>query len=336
MTELTSPTLGVTLYSFTNEWVMGRYTLPELLTRIAQEGIGPGVEIVGFQSVRGYPALTPGFIREFRDSVETNGLTPSSLSANIDTGLRRDRYLTSDEKVDYLLPQIEAARVLGFPVLRIQIGADPDVLERVAPAAEKAGVRLGMEIHAPDWAHTPRVQAVAEFYDRVDSPALGFIPDFGSTMHDITPGLLRSFVDQGFPADLVPDLRAVWAEGGPVGERLARFREMASSRGASDQAIGIASFAFTMNGHADPASWADFGARIFHVHGKFYAIDEDGDEPSIDYPANIAALVRAGFHGTISSEWEGHAYTLEKDLDTFAMIRRHHDLIRRSLRAASR
>jgi hypothetical protein len=50
-----SVTLGVTLYSMTNEWLAGRYTLPGLVDEVGRRGLGPGVEVIGFQSLRGFP-----------------------------------------------------------------------------------------------------------------------------------------------------------------------------------------------------------------------------------------------------------------------------------------
>ncbi len=52
--------------------------------------------------------------------------------------------------------------------------------------------------------------------------------------------------------------------------------------------------------------------RIVHVHAKFYDIDDDGDEPAIDYPALVREFVNGGYAGFFSSEWEGHAFA---DLD---------------------
>ena len=47
--------LGVTLYSMTNEWLARRFTLEQLLATVAELDLGPGVEMVGFQSLRGFP-----------------------------------------------------------------------------------------------------------------------------------------------------------------------------------------------------------------------------------------------------------------------------------------
>ena len=324
-----APMLGTTLYSFTNEWITGRFDFVGLLEHVAENEIGPGVEIVGFQSLRGFPKLETGFVDTFRATVDRLGLVPTSLAANIDIAIRPDRDLTTEERVEYTVPQIDAAGLLGFPVVRTQIGADPETLERLVPHAERAGVKLGMEIHAPEGPLTPAVTAVREAYDRIGSDLLGFIPDFSSTMHSITPGLAQTFVDAGLPADLVPDLQRIWAQDGGQGERLAEFLELAASKGVDANAANTVAAAFTMNGHEEPEGWVELMPRVFHVHAKFYEIDENGEEPSIDYSRNLGPLVAAGFRGSISSEWEAHSWVPNSELDTARLIRRQHDLMRR-------
>ena len=62
-----------------------------------------------------------------------------------------------------------------------------------------------------------------------------------------------------------------------------------------------------MHRHVDPAEWADIMPQIVHVT-PFYDIDENGNEPAIDYPAIVAQFVQVGYSGYWSSEWEGHAF----------------------------
>lgn len=324
-----TPLIGTTFYSFTMEWATGQYTLGELLRKVAGEGVGPGVEIVGFQSIRGFPKLPADFVREFRDTMDELELVPTALGSNIDIAIRRDRDMTTDERVEYALPQIDAARALGFPVLRIQIGADPATLERLAPYAERAGVKLGMEIHAPEGPRTPAMQRVREAYERIGSDHLGFIPDFSSTMHRVTDGLVQSFVDAGLPHALADEVQRVWSGDASPGERLQEFVDVAARQGVDEKTARLASQAFTMNGHEPAESWADIIPLVFHVHAKFYEIDDDGNEPAIDYEANLGVFRDAGYTGTISSEWESHHWTPNDSLNTFTHIKRQQALIRK-------
>ena len=51
--------LSTTLFALTNEWLSREYTFESLVDKTVELGLGPGLEIVGFQSVRGYPARRP-------------------------------------------------------------------------------------------------------------------------------------------------------------------------------------------------------------------------------------------------------------------------------------
>ncbi len=277
--------LGVTLYSLTNEWWTGQYDLAGLVTECRSRGLGPGIELVGFQSIRSFPDVDDAFVDAWRGIVDAEGIVPTCLGSNIDVALRADRSLTEDEMVAYLDRQLVTAGRLGFPVVRVQIGAPPAVLERCLPTADRYGIRMGMEVHAPEGFRTPTIQRVADFYERVDSPLLGFIPDFSSTMRAIPPGLLAEIVSLGLPQELVPELVGAWEGEGAPFDRFGRFAAIAGARGVDPHAIGSAIMSFTMNGREPVESWADHADRIVHVHGKCYEFDAAGDEPSIDYPA---------------------------------------------------
>ena len=68
--------------------------------------------------------------------------------------------------------------------------------------------------------------------------------------------------------------------------------------------------------------------QILHVHAKFYDIDENGQEPAIDYPELVRVFVEGGYRGYWSSEWEGHAFAELGEVDPLLLVRKQHDLIR--------
>ena len=100
MTSPGTPIQGVTLYSFTRAFHSRQYDLDGLIRKVAAEGFGPGLEIIGFSSLRGFPdRVDDAFVGHFRDLVSDLGLVPTSLAVNVDTGIRRDRVMTHAEVV---------------------------------------------------------------------------------------------------------------------------------------------------------------------------------------------------------------------------------------------
>ncbi|MBV9280029.1 MAG: hypothetical protein JOZ41_08115, partial [Chloroflexi bacterium] len=227
MTASQGMRLGATLYAFTRDYHAHRYTFDELMATVDDLQLGPGLEIVGFQSIRGYPHISTEFEAHFKGLVERHGLEPSCLGANLDLGRRPDRLMTPEEEVVYLGAQLEAARILGFPVVRVGSDVATEALERFLPAAERARVAIGIELHSPVTVHSPKVTAFRELFERLQSPYLGFIPDFGASMVQIPPGILKSFRKDGVAPEIVDLLPEVWQKDTDIGAKRAEFEERA-------------------------------------------------------------------------------------------------------------
>jgi hypothetical protein len=328
--SLGTPVQGVTLYSFTRAFHARRYTLSELVREVARRGLGPGLEVVGFQSFKNFPNLDPDVVVQFRDLLDETRLVPTCLSANADAGLRRDRMLTDDELVDYMRPQIAVAGELGFPVVRVQISLTPDDMERLLPVAEHYGVRLGLEVHSEQHARHPRIQALLERYEKLDSPLLGFVPDWGASLRAVPTTLLQRYRREGYDDDLIAGLVDLWrehhAEGAPMsaeqhGRWFGQVMQFAHRHDAGDRAIEMAVNITGLFGHAPASDWADILPWAVHTHGKFYEIDASGDEPSVPVRDLIDLWVRSGYSSSISSEWEGfHWNDWEDPFDVVAGV----------------
>lgn len=305
------PVLGVTLYSFTNEWLQRKYDLESLVARVAELGLGPAVEVVGFQSIRSFPDVTPEFVRSFRDLMDRYELKPSCLGANLDIGIRIDRLMTPDETQEYITRQIITAQKLGFPVVRIQAFAKPDVLDRIIPVAEQAGVHVASELHSPLTINNPVVIELLEYYRKIQCPALGFIPDFSSTMIAPPEIYWESLRHAGAAEGLIDAVKATWNTSVPMFEKFKAVQEAAKVYQANPAVIGQLNGSITMFGNMPVDGWKELLPYVRHIHGKFYDVTPEGIEPTIPYPELMALLKESGYNGTISSEWEGHAFTGE-------------------------
>lgn len=324
--------LSTTLYAFTNEWLSRRYSFEQLVRRSSELGLGPGLEVIGYQSIRGYPRIDAELERSFKTLVHDLGLEPSCLGANIDVARRPDRMMTPDEVKEALAAQVEAARILGFPTIRAQKIGEQE-FEWAARVAERAGVRLGIEVHAPLFVDSPLITSLRETFERIDSPYLGFIPDWSATMTALPVGRLRSFEADGLTRAQTEHLRALWEGGGPPLELFDEFAERARSEGASEAAIQQVRTVFTMFARNDPRGWRELMPRVVHVHAKFYELEPDGADLSIPHAELVRVLLESGYDGYVSSEWEGHAWVDLDDADAFELVRRHQELYRRLIQS---
>ncbi|GAB2845041.1 DUF6379 domain-containing protein [Microbacterium insulae] len=324
--------LGLTLYSASAEFRAGWFDFAGLLDRVAELGIGPGIEIVASQVLPTYPVVSDDFVRTWRSAFDRHGFVASSFGANLDMGRRRDRDMTPDEEFEFSKVMFDGAKKLGFPLVRIQ-SAKPELLRRLLPIAERLELQLAYEIHAPMGPNAEPIVKVRETYAELDSPLLGFVADFSSTMHAMSPTLLRAVRRAGLDDDAVETLQRIWATDAPIRERQQEFIGYLEGRDFDPGRLGaFAHLAFNMHGHVAPGEWADIMPQILHVHAKFYDIDDTGQEPAIDYPELVRVFVEGGYRGFWSSEWEGHAFAELGEVDPLLLVRRQHDLVRRSLR----
>ncbi len=303
------PILGTTLYSFTNEWLQRSYDLDSLVAKVAELNLGTAIEVVGFQSIRSFPDVTPEFVRYFRDLFDRYGLVPSCLGANLDIGIHRDRRMTSDETLEYISRQIVTAERLGFPVVRIQAFAKPAVLEKIIPIAEKSGVHVASELHSPLTIDNPVVVELLEYYRKIQTPALGFIPDFSASMIAPPEVYWESLRHAGASDELIAAAKAIWNTNVPMFEKFKALAQAGGQYGATPAVTGQLNTSVTMFGNMPVNGWRELLPYVHHIHGKFYEVTSAGLEPSIPYPQIMALLKECRYSGTISAEWEGHAFT---------------------------
>ncbi len=303
------PTLGVTLFSFTNEWQQRLYTLDEMLAKVAETGLGPGIEVVGFQSFRSYPDIPDAEAAHFRELLEKYHLFPTCLGANIDIGRRKDRLMTTDEIYDMVRRQLTSAKKLGFPIVRVPPSAGGQSLESLLPLAEEYEVQLAVELHSPLSVDHPEVVELREMFHRVNSPFLGFIPDFSTTMNHVPEGFWQNMRDAGAPEALIDAAKDIWITDDPIPAKFGALAAASQRLNVSPAVAGRLNLVMTMFGHRPVEGWREILPYARHIHGKYYLVNEEGVEPYIPYAEIFVLLKREGYKGTISAEWEGQAFT---------------------------
>jgi hypothetical protein len=259
------------------------------------------------------------------------GLEPSAIGTNLDMGRRKDRDMTPDEEHDFLARQLKTAHTLGFTKVVIR-SHGKELLRSLLPLAEKYDQYLGYEIHAPSGPNNPQVLQMREMYDELQSERLGFTADFSSTMHSLSPTLLRTMSQMGMPEKYFPIMDEIWHEPTPMHVRNQKFEDFLSSENFDFARLGpFTRLAFNMHGLVPPEEWLDIMPQIFHVHAKFYDIDENGDEPAMDIRRIVKQFVVGGYQGYLSSEWEGHAFSDLGESDPIDLVKKQHALMRRAI-----
>lgn len=321
--------LATSLFSYAYEWNSGQYTLEDVIAETRKRDLGTGLEIIGFQSLRGFPYVSNETVKEVKHLLDKYEFEPVALDANIDVGIKRHAIMSIDETVEYIKPQILAAQKLGFPILRCQTTAPAEVYQKLIPFAEKANVIMGIELHTPYSVDHPSVIKMVEMFDKAQTHVLGFVPDMGTCMRAIPDALLTSFKSVGVTDEMIAITKEIWHRDIPTPAKFGELAKTLVPMGATPPQIGRLNMAFSMNGRQPVENWQEIMPYVVHVHGKFYGFDENGDEPSIDYPKIFEVFQKGGYQGYISSEYEGSAFTDE--FDAFDQVEKQHQLWKRIL-----
>ena len=254
VSEKSSGQFGVILYSFTREYRARKYTFEEIIRKTGELGLGPGFEVVGFQAFRGFPNISDEVALRFRRLLDEAGLEPSILSGNVDVGRRPDRHLSDDEVVDLLTAQLNATVKLGYPALKIQFAANANVIRRLVPICEKAGVKVGPEQHAPHAIDHPTVVEWLELFDELDTPYVGIVPDFGVAARKLHPKMIESQRALGLNPEAVDLVVDTWnrvhaGSGDPLKPFKARRELLKQVAAIDEKAVGLAWRSMTLFGH---------------------------------------------------------------------------------------
>jgi len=315
---MSTPPLGVMLFSLGGLFWQRRLDLAGCLTAVASLGPDQGIELIGAQSFSTYPEVTDEEVAAFRDAVDRTGVVPVSYCAYLERARSASRRLSPIESVDLLDAEIRVARRLGFPVVRINM-APPEVVPSLARLADRTGMPVVIEL-STEPRTDPAVAALVEELDRLACPALGVIQDFSAFVHAIPVPYLADAVAGGTPAAACAAIAQAWAAGRPVGDAVEEVVALGLSREERGRSVQTAHIAYALFRAGDPAGLRDVLPHLRHVQAKFFALGADDVEPCIPYPELVAILRSSGYAGRIHSEFEGFLW--DDDLDALDQIGR--------------
>jgi sugar phosphate isomerase/epimerase len=282
---------GVSLYSYTSEYGV-TMTFDDCVEDVADLG-ATGLEILGEAHVEGYPAPTSTWVDAWYARNQRFGLTPTCLGSWVDTRRFPRRRMTVEEARQQLETDLRLASLLGFRFLRPKLGVVTTDLEPDPvwlPATEQV-LDLAAEL---DVVICPEIHWPSTIRSKVVDDYIALIQRTG-TEHF---GLL---IDTG-----VFQL-SMHHRGGGVSSRLGD----GSARPPITPVVPVSDLDGIME-------------HVVHVQAKFYEIDDDLIDHYIPWEEFLATLVRHGWKGYLSSEYEGD-YGVGRASD---QLRRQHALMR--------
>ena len=340
---------SISFYSYQDEYYAGILDLEGCLRECSKTG-ATGVELLAEQMIKKFPKpIEDEAFREkwFADLKKYN-LEPSCYDAFLENRIFQNRTLSVGEQVNMMKRDLRLASLLGFPVIRTLVSTPMPVIEGSLEYAEQVGVKIGLEVHAPFSLNSSWAEGYLSMIRRTGTKFFGFIPDMGifcKNLPDVVRDKARRMGATEEGLKIVDDCYLKRVSDGFVkikydldlGKANFEYR-MANGMKEMMDAIGklgpnpgnewYANNSFTYS-WSDPQDIIDNIEYIFHTHAKFYDVHEDLVETAVALPEVIEAFKKAGYHGFLSSEYEGGEHNRDIGVDSITQVARHQEAMRR-------
>jgi sugar phosphate isomerase/epimerase len=320
---------GVSLYSYQQAYFKKEIDLEGAVKAAAAAG-ATGIELIPEQMPVGrYPNPTDRDIAWWKELMTKYGTTPTCMDAFMDSRMYKGRYLTLPEQVNLMERDLKLASQLGFFCIRVLCHVRPEVVEAALPIAEYYGVKMGLEVHAPLTLTGEWVSNYVEMVERKGSPYAALIPDFGIFGRGMNGAMQKAAILKGADPVLLDKANQIIKAGGNVAPVIEEFKR----QGAGSDTIMVIQMTSMMNRYNNPEWLRPLAKHLCHFHAKFYLMDENYQESSIDYAGPVKVLKEVGFDGYLSSEFEGQRSYQAQDCayeeDEIEQVRRHHVMLNR-------
>lgn len=321
---------GISLYSFQEEMFLGQMSVDDVIAFGASIG-ARGIEVLPEQNMPTFPHISDAQIGQWQDMLARHGAHFTCYDMFLDTKRRKDRLMSDDEQVESIHRDLLLCHRLGIKNMRVLIFVRPDILEKCVPMAEKLDVHMGVEVHAPWYLDHAWIQRTIEVADRLKTRHLGILPDMGIFMKHYPPVYRARFERQGARPEVAQFIvdsheQKIMAE--------YTIYEVAVKMQGNKAEVAMAE-TLRHSPYANPKRIGDFAPYFRHIQAKFYEMTEDCHDPSLDYEAVIPELVKAGWSGTLSSEYEGNRWVQDvQPVDSREQVRRQHVMFERLIAQA--
>lgn len=321
---------GVSLYSYQQANMLNGMTLEEMLEEISDIGAF-GIEIMGQALVDNYPYPTEKWLSNWWDMMDKYGTQPVCYTDFYDQWIQKTRPMSTQENLEYLVRDLTIAKKMGISNMRMLIGTPIELIEAAIPVAERMGIWMGIELHAPVLLKSKFIDtftAVAEKHPET----FGFIPDMALFQRYPRPYTRNKQIADGILTEETAFyIEDSFKKGMDKKEVEAKVEATKNSKpGDKSYVETVYSSAATYN---DPKDLLPILKYCRHIHAKFYEMSKGNEfyDTTIDYENVIPVLIEGGYNGYICSEYEGQRSMDIADVDEIEEVRRQHVMLKRML-----
>jgi len=311
---------GITIYSWHRQVEAGSLTWEKCIEAAVKLGCN-GLELLGQLFFRYCPEALQEDIDRWEELMWKYGTKTVAHDFFVDKTLYYHRNLTIREGVDIVKRHAAFAKAIHCPIMRIGGQVEPEVFRQSIPILENYGIKMGLEIHNGSSSFIlPSVQKVIEVIRQSGSKFIGIVPDISMFSLKVGYRTIKAALDRGVDKAYVNKICKIYTEVSNEEFRKICNEEMEK---ATDEATRAFLAMVRRTEYFDPKVLLEHMPYIIHCHGKFYEMDDNNEETTLDYPGVLKAFIEGGYNGYISAEYEGAPI----NGDTFEPFRRYQKML---------
>lgn len=311
---------GITIYSWHRQVEAGMLSWEDCIKAAVKMGC-TGLELLGQLYFRYCPEALAEDIESWENLMFKYGTKTVAHDFFVDYTLYNHRRLTVRESVDIVRRHALFAKSINCPIMRIGGTVEPEVFRQSVPILEDIGVKMGLEIHNGSSSFIlPKVQQVIEVIRQTGSKYIGIVPDMSMFSKKVSNRQLRTAISNGVDEKFVNSIAEIYTQVDNEEFRRICNEQLEKSTDGPTRAF-LAMVRRTE--YFNPKVLLEHMPYIIHCHGKFYEMDDNNEETTLDYPGILAALVEGGYNGYMSAEYEGSPI----NGDTFEPFRRYQKML---------
>jgi hypothetical protein len=322
-------TLAASSFNWAPEIIKAERSSAEIVTGIAQDNVAKVVELEPGLVWRSFPAPQDHEVDAFRTTLEQEGGRVSLVGCSLDDFTSTTERRTTGQRLEFLVPQLHAARRVGATGVRLPIGqAGPELLRLLLPVLQDLDLVLFEEIQGQQDPRNPHVRPGLDHIAAMDDPRIRVLVDISMLMPALPVSYLDELARSGVSPVLCSRLETEWKDPATNDAVMAALRS-----GTVPGSIHTLFMNLLIRfGRSDAADLKEILPLVGGFHLKFWDLDDADQRVSKPIEELGQLLAGQGFTGTLTSEWGGHEWLKDDPSD---MTRRHLALARASLGAGA-
>lgn len=322
-------TAAASSFNWTPEIISAQQSSQEIVAGIAGTSVANVIELEPGLLWRTFPAPQHQEVDAFRTALQAAGGRVSIVGCSLDDFTTTSDRRTTGQRLEFLVPQLDAAHRVGASGVRLPIGqAGPELLGLLQPILHDLDLVLFEEIQGQQSPLNPHVRPALDHISAVDDRRIRVLVDISMLMPALPVTYLEELSKGGVSPVLCGLLERDWKDPSINEAVVAALRS-----GTIPPRIHTLFMNLLIRfGRSEASDLADILPLVGAFHLKFWDLDDADNRVSQPLLELGRLLAEQAFAGTLTSEWGGHEWLQDDPSD---MTRRHLALAGKALAAGA-